>query len=163
MWLVGMMATGKSSAGRLAAESLRVPFHDTDDVVAEMTGRSILELWSEGGEAGFREAEKDAVRAMASRHGVRATGGGVVLSEENRRLLGKGEVVWLKASPEVLAARAADHQYRPLLAGDDAGTVLTRLSEERNPLYQAVATDEIDTDHLTLVEVAQQIERIWLS
>ena len=166
MWLVGMMGTGKSSAGRMAAERLGVRFNDTDDVVAERMGCSIAQLWGSLGESAFRELEKVATSSLANKDGIHGTGGGVVLDADNREILKKGtSVVWLQASPDTLASRLQTHDDRPLVAFVDEPRekVLSKMLAERADLYSDVATDCLDTDALHVDQVAEKIAEIWLS
>ena len=162
MWLVGMMGSGKTSAGRLAASSLGVEFSDTDVVVAERMGCSVAQLWGEVGEASFRDLEKVATAYLANRSGIVATGGGVVLDADNRRILSEsGRVVWLKASPSVLSDRIESNTDRPLLPGSGQVEALEALLEERSAFYAEVSDHLIDTDDNDLVEVAHEIEAVW--
>ena len=163
LWLVGMMGSGKSSAGRQAAESLGVYYGDTDDFVVERMGCSIAQLWGERGEGAFRDIEKVAMNHMSSGTGIVSTGGGVVLSDDNRRLMAGDKVVWLEAAPAVLAKRLEDTGQRPGLASTsaDAITFLHETLEERRSLYESVATHRIDTTNMTIADVARQIEGVW--
>lgn len=164
LWLVGMMGSGKTSAGELAASSLGVAFFDTDDLVAERAGTSLVAVWESGGEKGFRAREREAVSAVAGRVAVVATGGGVVLSGENRSTMtASGPVVWLDAPVEVLASRLGSGQGRPLLGQGDPLQALLPLETERRELYRAVARHRIDTALLTQAEVAARIEALWPS
>jgi shikimate kinase len=164
LWLVGMMGSGKSSAGRLAASNLGVHFSDTDEVVARRMGCSVAQLWGELGEAAFRDMEKVALGGLAGSGGVVATGGGVVLDEENRRtLVHTGKVVWLEAPPAILAKRLEGAEGRPLLLVPDGDreSVLARHLTERAELYAEVASYRIATDQLTVEQVAERLEEIW--
>src|SRR5262249_24487281 len=97
VFLVGLMAVGKSTVGRLLSEELSLPFFDTDRVVEERAGADIAWIFDVEGEAGFREREHLAIDELTRRDGVvLATGGGVVLREDNRRnLAARGLVVYL--------------------------------------------------------------------
>lgn len=163
MWLVGMMGSGKSAAGRLAASRLGVAFADTDELVAEAAGLLIQELWEEEGEAGFREQERGVVKALAGFDGIVATGGGLVLDEGNRAVIGEGTVVWLKADTRVLAERLGPSAaHRPLLSGGATpAETLTRILEERDALYRMVADHEIDTSGSDVESTARRIEGLW--
>lgn len=163
MWLVGMMGSGKTAAGRLAASRLGVAFADTDELVAEAAGRLIHELWEAEGEAGFRERERGVVQALAGFDGVVATGGGAVLDEGNRAVMGKGKVVWLQADTSLLAERLGPSAaHRPLLSGGTTpAETLTQILEEREGLYRMVADHEIDTVGSDVEEIARRIEGLW--
>jgi shikimate kinase len=155
--LVGMMGSGKSSVGRRVAEALDRPLLDTDALVEERTGRTVRQLFDEGGEAGFRRAETDAVAKAAGwpEPAVIAAAGGAVLAPANRAALADaGTVVWLSATVETLLGRVGSGGHRPLL-GDDPEPVLRRLIEERTPLYEALADAVVVVDDLTSEQVAE--------
>jgi shikimate kinase len=161
MWLVGMMGSGKTRGGRLAATRLGVGFADTDEEVSRSVGLPLAGVWASMGEAGFRDLEREAVAGLAGFAGVVATGGGVILDEGNRQIMSSGRVVWLRAPPRALAVRVSGTE-RPLLHGDrpDVET-LTRLLAEREELYRAIAHHEVDTESLDVEEVAHRIESLW--
>ena len=165
LWLVGMMGSGKSSAGQQASVSLGVDFGDTDEFVVERMGCSIAQLWGERGEEAFRDIENVAMAHLAARSGIVSTGGGVVLDEHNRRLMAGDKVVWLEAKPEVLAKRLQDTNQRPGLVSsiDDPVTFLRETLELRRSLYEAVSTHRIDTSAMSVADVAQEIEAVWRS
>jgi shikimate kinase len=145
--LVGLMAVGKTTVGARCAARLGRPFVDTDDLVAIHTGRTVPDLFA-AGEPAFRVAEQRAVAdACASPTPlVIACGGGAVLDPANRAQLRRhGIVVWLRAAPSVLAARAgADRADRPLLAGPAPVETLTALAEARDAAYRATADRSVD-------------------
>lgn len=166
IWLVGMMGSGKTSAGALAAAGLGVPFLDTDQLVAEKVGKTIAELWSDEGEEAFRSVERAVVTDVEASSGIVATGGGVVLDELNRAALARsGTVVWLEASPSALASRVSGSAERPLLetAGEPAVSVLARTLADRSWLYADVAEHRVDTEVLDVEAVAQRIQGLWKS
>lgn len=158
IWLVGVMGVGKTSVGRLAAQRLGVPFSDTDEMVERDAGATIPAIWRVHGEEGFRALEARAVEAAAETGGVVATGGGVVLSEENREKM-TGTVIWLTASPGTIASRI-DGANRPLLGAADVSSRMERIIEERAPYYQKVATHRLATDDLDVTGVADEIVRL---
>lgn len=155
--LVGMMGSGKSSVGRRVAEALDRPLLDTDTLVEERTGRSVRQLFEDGGEAGFRRAETEAVAVAAGwpEPAVIAAAGGAVLAPANREALSEaGTVVWLSATVATLLGRVRTGGHRPLL-GDDPEPVLRRLVEERTPVYEAMADAVVVVDDLTSEQVAE--------
>jgi shikimate kinase len=141
------MATGKTTIGRSLAKRLDRPFVDADGALEERTGLSVRDLFEKEGEAGFRRLESELLGELlaAPEPHVIATGGGAVVTAENRELLKRSGafVVWLDADPTFLASRAAGKTTRPLLDGDPVGT-LTRLADERRPWYTEVANATID-------------------
>lgn len=161
MWLVGMMGSGKTRAGRIAAHRLGVGFADTDDLVEKGAGLSVERIWSTLGEKEFRRLEREAVSGLAGFEGIVATGGGVLLDDSNHRVMGPGIVVWLRASPGALAARLEGTEGRPLLGSSDPVETLRDLLESREALYQKAADRVIDTDGLGIEEVAGEIEALW--
>ncbi|HSK07628.1 MAG TPA: shikimate kinase [Acidimicrobiia bacterium] len=165
LWLVGMMGTGKTSAGRLAAERLGVPFIDVDQEIATDRGAEIPEIWSGLGEEGFRELETASIDRVAGSRAIVATGGGAVLDPANRRRMREtGTVIWLKTPPDVLAARLDSSGGRPLLEGHpDRGGRVAALLEERAQAYDDAADYELDTSELSVEEVAMRIEVLWRS
>jgi shikimate kinase len=143
--LVGLMGSGKSTVGARCAQLARRSLVGVDELVVALAGRSIPELFAEG-EARFRAVERDAVESACASPAplVIACGGGVPLDPENRRRLRSSSfVVWLRAAPEVLAARVGDDANRPLLAGDPLGA-LRRQEATRADAYEAVADAVVD-------------------
>ena len=152
-----MMGSGKSSVGRRVAEALDRPLVDTDALVEERTGRTVRQLFEDGGEAGFREAEAEAVAVAAQwpEPAVIAAAGGTVLAPANREALAEaGTVVWLSATVGTLLERVRSGSHRPLL-GDDPEAVLRRLVEVRTPLYEDLADAVVVVDDLTSEQVAE--------
>lgn len=156
MALVGMMGSGKSIVARRAALELDRPFVDLDDAIEAAAGASIPDIFAARGESGFRELETHQLVAALARPEaiVLATGGGVLLREANRNALaGAAAVVWLRATPQTLAARVGEGRGRPLLDGADVAAELGRLTLERQDLYAAAADVVIDVDELSIEQV----------
>lgn len=160
--LVGLPGSGKSTLAPLLASRLgRHAVVDLDRLVEERFDTTVSVIFSEHGEAAFRNAESEALAAaLDGDPAVIATGGGVVLSAENRRRLAtSARVVWLRAHPDHLQERLADgSSSRPLLAGDPA-FALARLSEERNALYAQVADLVVDVDGVAPNDLADEVAR----
>jgi Shikimate kinase len=74
--LIGYRGTGKTSVGRILAESLDLPFFDTDTLVERTAGVSIPEIFRQHGEARFRALERGVIESLAGVEGVISTGGG---------------------------------------------------------------------------------------
>lgn len=158
--LVGFMATGKTTVGRIIASETGMPFIDTDDLVVRQRGLSVAEIFTRYGEGEFRRCERQAVAKVSRLRGtVVATGGGVLLDPlSRRRLQASGRLVALVASPEEIAARASRYNGRPLLDTEDRLSRIRRLLAERSPLY-AHAELTVDTTGLTPAETAREIVR----
>jgi shikimate kinase len=164
LWLVGMMGSGKSTVGSQVAARLHLDFVDTDLLVTAVTDSTITDLWTTAGEESFRRLESQMIAsAAAGEPVVVATGGGVVLDEANiAAMRGSGLVVWLKASPEVLARRVGRDSTRPLLASsDDPVEALRSLLAEREARYVEAAHAIVDTDDRPLSKIVQRVMELW--
>jgi shikimate kinase len=160
VFLVGLMGAGKTSVGRALARRLHKTFYDTDHEIERSTGVKIPLIFEIEGEAGFRTRETKALAELVRRQDiVLATGGGVVLSEQNRKLLaGHGTVVYLRAAPRDLWLRTRHDRNRPLLQTADPLSKLHGLFEERDPLYREVADLVIDTGNQTVASLVHRLE-----
>ena len=156
VFLVGPPGVGKTRIGRRLAKRLGCLFLDTDQFVEAQCGMTVATLFEERGEAAFRLMERAAIQRCASYRGIVAsTGGGAVLSEENRRALAdNGWVVHLTASPAALLRRIVRSGRRPLLSGADRESKLRELLDEREPLYRAIAAFELDCDRFASPKLA---------
>ena len=128
--LIGMPGSGKTSVARRLAALLDRPIASTDETVEAKIGTTIEELFRTKGEAAFRAVETEVVRSLSSVWGsVIATGGGTVLSEENRRILRENSRIYYVRRP----LDSLDTAGRPLSQGQGA---LIRLYEQRHALYE---------------------------
>ena len=148
--LVGMPGGGKSTVGRHLARRLHFSFVDTDDVIRQQVGCPIARFFEEEGEDRFRDIESNVLRVLLSQASdqgrVIATGGGIVLREDNRRLLSSEAVpIYLRAGPEELFRRVRHDRRRPLLQVQDPLAKLRDLFSMRDPLYRATAAFVIET------------------
>ena len=157
--LIGLMGAGKSTVGRRLASVMGRDFIDADDAIEDAAQRSISEIFAEFGEAYFRDGERRVIaRLMEESNGVIATGGGAFVDPETRALiLEKGIAVWIDCDIETLVERTSRRNHRPLLKTGDPREILTRLLNERGPLYAEaqvrVKSDEgphADTAHAIL-------------
>jgi len=160
------MGAGKSTVGRQLAKSLGRDFFDSDKEIEKRTGVSISWIFEMEGEAGFRAREQKVIDDLTQlKDIVLATGGGAVLSEDNRRALrSRGNVVYLSASAEQLFRRTSKDKTRPLLQTEDPKKQITALLAERDPLYQNVADIELRTGDQSIQhavsEVIKQLENV---
>ncbi|MGZ5166251.1 MAG: shikimate kinase [Burkholderiales bacterium] len=161
IFLVGLMGAGKTSVGRLLARRLGKSFVDSDQEIERITGVRIPVIFEIEGEAGFRAREGRMLSELAARSNmVLATGGGAVLSEQNRRLLfQRGRVVYLRAAPLDLWQRTRQDRNRPLLHTSDPLAKLTELFAERDPLYREIAHIIMDTGNQSLSSLAHRLEQ----
>ena len=159
IFLVGLMAVGKSTVGRLLAQALDYQFFDTDHVIEQRAGAEISWIFDVEGEEGFRERETHVLDDLTSRSAVVvATGGGAVLRSENRRMLAdRGCVVHLDSPLQRLLERTGKDKKRPLLQAGDRAATLARLQAERGPLYEEIADYCFVTDRQTPKMLVREI------
>jgi len=153
--LVGMMGAGKSTIGRLLARASGFEFVDCDREIEARSGVSIATIFEHEGESGFRKRESALIDELTQRSRiVLATGGGAVLSAENReRLRSRGLVLYLQASADEILRRTAADRSRPLLQVADPRARIVELLMQREPLYAQVA-------HLTFASPAANPRRL---
>jgi shikimate kinase len=156
--LIGFMGTGKSSVGRLVADTLHFTFLDTDHVIESRAGKSIRQIFEDEGEPAFRELERRLVEELARRKKtVIATGGGLPANEVNLASLKRHAlVVCLWASPEKIFERVRHQSHRPLLNEPEPMEKIRRLLAEREPYYRQ-ADVLLNTELRPLREVAGQV------
>lgn len=158
--LVGFMGSGKSSVGRILSSLTGFALVDTDTIVAQKAGKSIPDIFREDGEMHFRALETKTLRDLIGRIGlVVATGGGVVVNEENTAILAQiGPVAWLDAGTSHLYQRVK-HSKRPLLQTEDPRRTVEELYRAREPKYRAVSSVRIDSSNLTHRQTAEAVLR----
>lgn len=161
VYLIGPMGAGKSTVGRALAKALGKEFVDSDKEIEAQTGASISLIFELEGEEGFRRREQAMIEVLTERDNVvLATGGGVVLDENNRaRLMSRGFCVYLDAPMDLLVERTSRDRNRPLLSGGDVRERLTGIMQEREPLYLGVADLVVKTDRRTARHVVREIQR----
>jgi len=161
IFLVGLMGAGKTSVGKLLARRLGKAFHDSDHEIERATGVKIPVIFEIEGEAGFRARESRLLSDLVHRRNiVLATGGGAVISPENRKLLSEcGTVVYLRAAPQDLWRRTRHDRNRPLLQTPDPLLRLQELFVQRDPLYQEIADIVVDTGSQSLGNLTHRLEQ----
>ncbi|MFQ6021479.1 MAG: shikimate kinase AroK [Acidiferrobacterales bacterium] len=159
IFLIGSMGAGKSTIGRQLAELLSKDFYDSDQEIERRTGASIALIFEIEGEVGFRKRETAVLDDLTRLDNVvLATGGGIVLSEENRILLRKrGIVVYLAADIDTLTQRTRRDRNRPLLQKSDRRQKLEELMKQREPLYRREADLVMTTSRRSPAAVARKI------
>jgi shikimate kinase len=162
--LLGFMASGKTTVGRLLAARLGWRHVDLDEEIEREEGRSVAEIFREEGEAYFRRREAEATGRLVEPPGTVLTpGGGWVTDPSLLDLLPAGTLtVWLHVSPEEVLRRVgagAEALRRPLLAGPDPEGTVRRLLRERDALYRRAA-HLVRTDGRDPERIARDIESI---
>lgn len=168
-FLIGLMGAGKTTQSKRLAEHFGCPFADTDQALVKRTGVSIATIFELEGEAGFRQRETEILKELATQKPiVLATGGGIILSPQNRQILrNNGTVIYLHAHPNTLYRRLANDKSRPLLQVADPRQKLIDLYQQRDPLYRETAHHIIsigEHDHCEaithqLISLIKQIEQ----
>lgn len=135
--LVGLMGAGKSTVGRRLATALHLPFYDADQEIETAAGCTISDFFERYGESAFRDGERRVIARLLDgpRH-VLATGGGAFMDLSTRDLIKQRALsIWLRADIELLMARVAKRQTRPLLQTGDPRATMEKLMAERYPVY----------------------------
>ena len=148
IFIVGPMASGKSTLGKKLAQTLEIDFLDTDNEIEKKAGAEISWIFDVEGEDGFRERESKALQKSVEKDNVViSTGGGIVTIEENRDLMiAKGKVVYLKTPIEIQLYRTENDKKRPLLSQGSREQTLRILKKERDPQYEEIADITINQD-----------------
>ena len=156
--LVGFMGAGKSTIGKELANSLQLPFVDSDQLIEEQEGKSIRELFETIGEDAFRSLEAQVVRSLNVHDPmVIAVGGGLPVYHNNMEFLnGNGLTIYLNHEPEVLVERlVADRFHRPLvsnLSKVDLLKFVQQSIQERDTFYKkAKITLSTDKQHIPFI------------
>lgn len=158
---VGMMGAGKTTIGKLLANYLGKTFVDSDHEIQQRTGVKIPLIFEIEGESGFRKRETEVLQELVQAENiVLATGGGAVLSADNRALLRQhGIVVYLSASVDELLRRTRSDKNRPLLQTEDLHARLTELHAQRDALYRETAHIIIDSGKQGVRSLVQRLAR----
>ena len=160
--IIGPMASGKSVVGKKLSKRLDIDFYDTDEEIVKKTGVTISHIFDIEGEDKFRSREMNIFSDLIKKDGcVISTGGGIVLKEENRELLKKGTVLYLKTSIQTQLERTMNDKERPLLRGKENKEVtLRRMAELRNTLYEKSSNyiiEETDNSNQTVDNIIKQL------
>jgi len=158
IYLVGFMGAGKTTVSIILSEKLGLEVIDTDHVIETKLEKTVSEIFEEYGEDYFRQLEHLVVKGVVKENRIITTGGGAVLREDSRNILKKKKnVIYLKASATTILERLQDDTTRPLLQTENKLEKIEALLQQRDALYKEVATYTVDTDGLTLEQVAREI------
>lgn len=163
--LIGSRGAGKTAVGRALAELIGGTHVDTDDLIVERALTTILRIFKEEGEAGFRQRECDAIAQIVLRTpDVISVGGGAVCVEDNvKKLRSVAKVVWLTAPVPVLWQRIngdpATGTTRPSLTKSRGRDEVEILLAQRSDLYRCAADVTVDTMGKTPAVIAGEVAR----
>ncbi len=166
IFLIGYRCTGKTSVGRRLAVLTGRVFVDTDDRLTVQYGGTIAGFVADHGWEEFRRMESVVLKAVSGEENrVVATGGGIVLAPENVAVIkDRGLVIWLMASPEVIANRMASDpesiNSRPGLTAFSRLEEIEKTLAERTPLYRKAMDFSIDTDGMAVEDVCRRVIEI---
>ena len=169
--LIGYMGCGKSTIGHKLAESLSVPFLDTDQWIEEREGMTISEIFAAKGEVYFRDLETECLKELVqkeqqscaegeekTRKQIISVGGGLPVREENQKLLKQlGWVIYLKAAPDTIYERVKNDTTRPLLQTENPLQKIKDMLADREEKYRAAAHEVVEADGKSVQEMTEQI------
>lgn len=161
--LIGFMGAGKTTVGKLLAEKMQQTFIDLDQLFEIETGCKIPDYFQKYGETAFRKLERQLLQTILNEKAepkVIATGGGIILTAENRQLLKETKnitVIYLKTSVDQLVLRLQqDTQIRPVIL-EKSITEIKKIYQERLTYYEECAHITIPTDQLTPEIIVEKI------
>ncbi len=156
--LTGFMGCGKTAVGRVVAKVSGFEFLDTDQFIEEHVGNTNPRIFEEQGEETFRRYEREVVVRLAEREStVIATGGGLLVNEQNMDTMKQYAMVFcLWASPDSIWRRVKDQSHRPLLQTENPRQRIIDLLEERKPAYSR-SDMLINTEYRSARDVANLI------
>ncbi|MFN2993556.1 shikimate kinase AroL [Serratia plymuthica] len=143
IFMVGARGAGKTTVGSALAQTMGYHFTDTDLFMQQTTQMSVAEMVAHEGWLGFRRRESIALQTVTQPSTVVATGGGMILAEENRRFMRQhGTVIYLRSPADVLAQRLEEYPQdaqRPTLTGRPIAEEMLEVLAAREALYQEAA------------------------
>ncbi len=162
-YIIGPRGSGKTTIGKQLAANKSYQFVDTDKLVVERAGKTIAQIVEQHDWDYFRSLESDVLKSLSQPNLIVSTGGGIILSEENQRIMrDNGTVIYLSTSPEILAARLAvepQDDQRPSLTGKSMLEEIEEVMSYREPLYRAAAHYVVDAG-LPVKEIIDQISKL---
>tara|TARA_Y100001970_G_scaffold133377_1_gene164406 strand:+ start:1570 stop:2127 length:558 start_codon:yes stop_codon:yes gene_type:complete len=158
IFLIGMMACGKSHTGPKLSELLRYKYIDLDQLIENIAKKTINEMFNDYGEQEFRKLETNCLKETIKIPSlVISTGGGIVTKPENWGILRQGIVIWIDTNQEVALKRLKnDLENRPLLQREDLSNLYSKIFQSRKNLY-AQADLRIEVNNEDVDQVAKKI------
>ena len=158
--LTGFMGTGKTTVGRILAERMGRRLVDMDEQIEAEFGKPIAQIFADDGEELFRQAEARLCQSLAAESDlIIATGGGALVSDENRQTMeASGPVVCLAAGADTILERVETLEDRPLLPGDrdEKRRNIERLLQDRRAAYGRIPL-RVPTDGIDPETVAERV------
>jgi shikimate kinase len=158
IYLTGFMGSGKTTIGRALSEKLGIPVIDTDEMIEKKAGKTIPAIFADEGEERFRKYEQEILKQLPTNDVIITTGGGMVISKENRSWMKKhGNVIFLSCSLDIIFQRLQSDTNRPLFSQNKEK--MKELYEKRLPYYLEAAFT-IDTSQKSVEEIVEDIVRM---
>lgn len=157
IYLVGFMGCGKSAIGRRLSYFLKMPYYDMDQEIVRQQGMPIPAIFEKYGEAYFRQIETEFLRSFRDESCIIATGGGVSVNEENRKIMRRtGLVFFLDAKFEDIYMRIQHDKNRPIVQSSTKKE-LEELFHYRRKFYREAGHIQVLTEGRTLRQIIEYI------
>jgi len=160
--LLGMMAVGKTTLGKIVAKKQELKFIDIDASIEKKNSMTIKEIFKKKGEKFFRmEEEKEVLKSLEKNNCVIALGGGAFMNKTLRENILKNSIsIWLNVDIKTLSKRVKWNQKRPLLKDENNQKKKTKLYAERKNIYK-LANHQIACDKLSKKNIAEKIIALY--
>jgi len=160
--LIGMMAVGKSTVGKIVAQKQGLKFIDTDRNIEKKSSMKISKIFKERGERFFRkEEEKEVKKSLQTNGCVIALGGGAFINKKIREIiLENGISFWLDANLKTLIKRSKWNDNRPLIKQGNNHVIINQLYAKRKNIYK-LANYKILCDGLTKDNIAKKVIELY--
>ena len=160
--LLGMMAVGKTTLGKIVAKKQELKFIDIDASIEKNNSMTIKEIFKKKGEKFFRkEEEKEVLKSLEKKNCVIALGGGAFMNKTLRENILKNAIsIWLNVDIKILNKRIKWNQKRPLLKEENNQKKLTEIYAERKYIYK-LANHKIACDGLSKKSIAEKIITLY--
>ena len=160
--LLGMMAVGKTTLGKIVAKKQDLKFIDIDASIEKKNSMTIKEIFKKKGEKFFRmEEENEILKSLEKNNCVIALGGGAFMNKTVRENILKNAIsIWLNVDIKTLNQRVKWNQKRPLLKEENNQKKITKLYAERKNIYK-LAKHQIACDNLSKKNIAEKIIALY--
>ena len=160
--LLGMMAVGKTTLGKIVAKKQELKFIDIDASIEKKNSMTIKEIFKKKGEKFFRmEEEKEVLKSLKKNNCIIALGGGAFMNKTVRENILKNAIsIWLNIDIKTLNKRVKWNQKRPLLKEENYQKKITELYAERKDIYK-LANHKIACDNLSKDNIAEKIIALY--
>lgn len=160
--LLGMMAVGKTTLGKIVAKKQELKFIDIDASIEKKNSMTIKEIFKKKGEKFFRmEEEKEVLKSLEKNNCIIALGGGAFMNKTVRENILKNAIsIWLNVDIKTLNKRVKWNQKRPLLKEENNQKKITELYAERKNIYK-LANHQIACDKLSKKNIAEKIIALY--